>query len=147
MLSRNWPWTKGDDERLRAFVTQGASVIRAAAALRRTTIEVRARAREVGCPFPILRTERSRPMKFTADRPYGDPEAAARKLVEIANSVEAAQDGRIFIESVNGSFLYEHKGSPDEYKAALDLAIQRGWLVLHGSGAYVTFMQAGAELF
>jgi hypothetical protein len=86
-------------------------------------------------------------MKFAAECPYADLEAAARKLIEIANSVEAAQDGRIFIESVNGSFLYKHKGSPDEYKAALDLAIQRGWLVLHGSGAYVTFMQAGAELF
>jgi hypothetical protein len=27
-------------------------------------------------------------MKFTTDRPYGDPEKAARKLVEIANAVE-----------------------------------------------------------
>jgi hypothetical protein len=28
-------------------------------------------------------------MKYAADRPYSDPEKAARKLVEIANSVEA----------------------------------------------------------
>jgi hypothetical protein len=28
-------------------------------------------------------------MKFAADRPYGDPDKAARKLIEIANSVEA----------------------------------------------------------
>ena len=69
-------------------------------------------------------------MKFAAERPYADPEAAARKLIEIANSVEAAQDGRIFIELVNWPFLYEHKGSPAEYKAGLDLAIERGWLVL-----------------
>jgi hypothetical protein len=27
-------------------------------------------------------------MKFTADRPYADPEVAARKLIEVANSVE-----------------------------------------------------------
>ena len=27
--------------------------------------------------------------------PFANPEAAARELVEIANSVEAAQDGRI----------------------------------------------------
>jgi hypothetical protein len=40
--------------------------------------------------------------KFVGDRPYADPEAAARKLVEIANSVEAVQDGRIFIELING---------------------------------------------
>jgi hypothetical protein len=51
-------------------------------------------------------------MKFAIERPYGDPEKAARKLVEIANSVEAAQDARIYIELVNGPFLYEHKGSP-----------------------------------
>jgi hypothetical protein len=86
-------------------------------------------------------------MKFAADRAYSDPEKAARKLIEIANSVEAIQDGRIHIEKINGPFLYEHKGSPTEYKAGLDLAVARGWLVLHESGTYVKFTQAGAELF
>jgi hypothetical protein len=33
-------------------------------------------------------------MKFAADRPPADPDAAARKLVEIANGVEAVQDVR-----------------------------------------------------
>jgi hypothetical protein len=37
-------------------------------------------------------------MKLITDRPYADSEAAARKLIEIANSVEAVQDGRIHIE-------------------------------------------------
>jgi hypothetical protein len=41
-------------------------------------------------------------MKFAEGRPYADPEAAARKLIEIANQVEAVQDGRIFIEKING---------------------------------------------
>jgi hypothetical protein len=86
-------------------------------------------------------------MKFATERPYGDPEKAARKLIEIANSVEAVQEGRIYIELVNAPFLYEHKGSPAEYKAGLDLAIARGWLVLPESGTYVKFTQAGAELF
>jgi hypothetical protein len=31
-------------------------------------------------------------MKFAADRPYGNPETAARKLIEIANAVEPVQD-------------------------------------------------------
>ena len=50
-------------------------------------------------------------MKFAADRPYADPEKAARKLVEIANSTEAVQDGRIYIELVNGasSLLAGHR--------------------------------------
>jgi hypothetical protein len=86
-------------------------------------------------------------MKFASDRAYSDPEKAARKLIEIANSVEAVQDGRIFIELVNAPFLYEHKGSPAEYKAGLDLAITRGWLTLDRSGTFVKFTQAGAELF
>jgi hypothetical protein len=30
-------------------------------------------------------------MKFAAQRPFADPEKAARKLVEIANSVEAVR--------------------------------------------------------
>jgi hypothetical protein len=33
-------------------------------------------------------------MKFATDRPYGDPEKAARRIVEIASTVEPAQDGR-----------------------------------------------------
>jgi hypothetical protein len=42
-------------------------------------------------------------MKFVADRPF-DPDLAARRLVEIANGVEAVQDGRIYIERVNAPF-------------------------------------------
>jgi hypothetical protein len=50
-------------------------------------------------------------MKFANDRPYSDPEKAARKLVEIANAVEAVQDGRIYIELINAPFLYEHRAT------------------------------------
>ena len=35
-------------------------------------------------------------MKFVADRPFADPESAARKLADFANATEAVQDGRIF---------------------------------------------------
>jgi hypothetical protein len=41
-------------------------------------------------------------MKYTADRPFTDPEKAARKLLEIASTVEPIQDGRIHIEKING---------------------------------------------
>jgi hypothetical protein len=86
-------------------------------------------------------------MKFIGSRPFADPEAAARKLMEIANAVETVQDGRIHIEMINGPFLYEHRGSPAEYGAGLKLAIERGWLWLHESGTYVRLTQAGADLF
>jgi hypothetical protein len=86
-------------------------------------------------------------MQFATDRPYADPEAAARKILEIANATPAPQDVRIHIEKINGPFLYEFKGSPAEYGAGLKLAIERGWLWLHESGTYVRFTQTGAELF
>jgi hypothetical protein len=86
-------------------------------------------------------------MKLAAERPYADPEKAARKLLEIANAVEVVHDGRIYIELINGPFLFDLKGTPDEFLTGLDLAIERGWLVLHESGTYVKFTQAGAELF
>jgi hypothetical protein len=85
-------------------------------------------------------------MKFTTDRPYADPEAAAHKLIEFANSAEAVQDGRIHIELINLPFL-RAGGSPAEYGAGLDTAIANGWLWKHESGVYVKFTQVGAELF
>jgi hypothetical protein len=39
-------------------------------------------------------------MKYVVDRPYADPEKAARKLLEIANATEELQAGRIHIEAV-----------------------------------------------
>ena len=86
-------------------------------------------------------------MKFIADRPLADPEIAARKIREIANTVEPIQDGRIHIEKINGPFLFKEGGSPAEYGAGLELAIAKGWLWRHESGVYVKFTQVGADLF
>jgi hypothetical protein len=86
-------------------------------------------------------------MKFVQPRPFADPDVAARKIIEIANGVEAAQDGRIHIEKISGPFLYQLKGTVAEYKAGLDRAISNGWLWLHDSGTYVKFTESGAIMF
>ena len=65
-------------------------------------------------------------MKFVEGRPLADPDAAARKLMELANAFEPVQDGRIYIEKINGPFLYQLKGTPVEYKAGLKRAIAAG---------------------
>ncbi len=85
-------------------------------------------------------------MKYSTERPFADPEKAVRKLLEIANAVEAVQDGRIYIELINAPFL-KAGGSPAEYRAGLDLAIGRGWLQMHESGTFIRFTPAGADLF
>jgi hypothetical protein len=86
-------------------------------------------------------------MTFVAGRPFADPEIAARKLLEIAKSVEPVQDGRIHIEKINWPFLSEFKGRPAEYGAGLKLAIERGWLWLHESSTFVKMTQVSADLF
>ena len=85
-------------------------------------------------------------MRFIERRPFGDPDAAARKLIALAKAFEPVQDGRIYIEKINGPFLFELKGTPAEYKAGLERAIATGWLVLHESGTYVQFAESGAAL-
>jgi hypothetical protein len=85
-------------------------------------------------------------MKFVEPNQFTDADTAARKLLQIANAVEAVQDGRIYIERVNGPFR-EQGGAPDQYRVALARAIKLGWLLCHESGTYVKFTPAGAEMF
>ena len=84
--------------------------------------------------------------KFVADRAFADPDAAARKIVEIANDVEAVQNGRIYIERINAPFLAVG-GSGDDFRAGIERAIALGWLRRHESGTYLRFTDAGAALF
>ena len=84
--------------------------------------------------------------KFVAAPPFADPDAAARKIVEIANGVEAVQDGRIYIERVNAPFLAVG-GTGDDFRAGIERVIALGWLWLHESGTYVKFTDSGAALF
>jgi hypothetical protein len=66
--------------------------------------------------------------------------------MEIANAVEPIQ-GRIHIEKVNGPFLFQVKGTLAQYKAGLDRAVELGWIEVHESGTFLTFKEAGADLF
>ena len=86
-------------------------------------------------------------MKYALPRPYADPEKAARRLIEIANTIEPNQDGRIYIEKINGPFLFQDQARPEEYAAGIKMAVARGWLSMHESGTFVRFTSAGAELF
>jgi hypothetical protein len=85
-------------------------------------------------------------MKFVERRPFADPDAAARKIIEIANDVDAVQNGRIYIERVNSPFL-AIGGTGDDFRAGIERAIALGWLSRHESGTYVKFTDNGATLF
>jgi hypothetical protein len=92
-----------------------------------------------------LRVER-RSHEVIEHRPFAKPDIAARKLIEIANGIEAVQDGRIYIERVNAPFLGAG-GSGEDFRVGVERAIALGWLSRHESGTYVRFTDIGAELF
>jgi hypothetical protein len=85
-------------------------------------------------------------MKFVEPHPFTNPDAAARKLIEIANGVEAVQDGRIYIERVNEPFLAAG-GNGDQFRAGIERAVALGWIWHHESGTYLKFTESGAALF
>ena len=80
-------------------------------------------------------------MKYVDDRPedrrrpYSNPEKAARRLMEHACAFEPIQDGRIYVEALNGFFLFDDKALPAEYTAGLRFAIE--------SAGSSRFMRAG----
>ena len=53
-------WTDEENERLKALVAQGVSIIRAAAKFKRTIISVRIQARKIGSPFPPMKEFRKK---------------------------------------------------------------------------------------
>ena len=85
-------------------------------------------------------------MKFKEERPFPTPEAAERKLLELANAVEADHAGRLSVAVINKHFR-EAGGSYEEYGAAVKAAVAHGWITMHPSGAYLSFTQEGADLF
>jgi hypothetical protein len=55
MKLKSTSWTEAENERLKAFVASGKSVVRAAAVFERSMISVRNQARKLGTPFPSIR--------------------------------------------------------------------------------------------
>jgi hypothetical protein len=62
-------------------------------------------------------------MKFVTNRPFADPEKAARRLTEHAQAFEPIQEGRIYIEKINGPMLFQNRATTAKYSAGLKLAI------------------------
>jgi hypothetical protein len=70
-IVRRKPWSQEENERLKAFVASGTSIVRVAAALERRILSLRKQARKLGTPFPRLSEARK---KF-ADAPSKMKEA------------------------------------------------------------------------
>jgi hypothetical protein len=58
----------------------------------------------------------------------------------------SAQDRRIYFELVNAAFL-RAGGTAEQFRAGIQRAIDKGWMVRHESGTYLNSTDAGAALF
>ncbi|MCK1577763.1 hypothetical protein [Bradyrhizobium sp. 174] len=85
-------------------------------------------------------------MKLTEDRPYAKPEAAAKRLMQICRETEPVQDGRLHIEKINYPFLFRDKGTTAEYRAGLDLLLERKCIEIHESGTYIRILDGNDSL-
>jgi hypothetical protein len=85
-------------------------------------------------------------VKFREERPFADGGAAVKKLLEIANGMATDHAGRLSVGILNTHFK-DAGGSYPEYSAAVKAAIDRGYITMHASGGYLSFTQAGADLF
>jgi GcrA cell cycle regulator len=61
-------WTPEQDEMLKQLVAKGATAVRAAAALKRTTSAVRVRARKLGLSLPGVRETRRKLRSITRNQ-------------------------------------------------------------------------------
>jgi hypothetical protein len=96
-------------------------------------------------PARRIKGRSGRSMKHVKARPYADPAAAARTLLELAGSIQAI-NGRIHIEKINAPFLYTLKANGPEFGAGIKYAIDNGWLDLHESGTYVRLLTSPEKL-
>ena len=85
-------------------------------------------------------------MKYTTDRPYADPEKAARRILEIANSLSRFRAASTSRKSTSRFFSATAAARPNTARAS-NSPIERGWLTMHESGTFVAFTPAGAEVF
>jgi hypothetical protein len=84
-------------------------------------------------------------MKYVTDRPFANPEAAARKLLEIVLSKDIDVGQYTYTGVTNTAFL-QARGNVAEYLAGRDYAIAQGWFEIDTSGTRIILLQPGADL-
>jgi hypothetical protein len=84
-------------------------------------------------------------MKFTLDRPYSDPEAAARLLLDIVRgSIDESKLPYAYTGETNSAFT-RTGGSVAEYSTGVAHATAQKWLKIDSSGTRITLLADGAE--
>ena len=84
-------------------------------------------------------------MKFVVDRPFADPEAAARKLLDLVRASIAASGLPHAYTGVTNSLFLRAGGTVDEYTAGRAFATAQKWFEIDRSGTRIMLLPDGAE--
>ena len=84
-------------------------------------------------------------MKYFSDRPFNDPEAAARKLLDLVRtSISSSGLPCAYTGAVNLAFM-RAGGSGDEYVAGVQHATAQKWFEVDRSGTRIELLPDGSE--
>ena len=84
-------------------------------------------------------------MKFVGDRSFSDPDAAARKLLDIVR-VSIAESGlRYAYTGATNTAFTDAGGSIAEYSIGMKRAAAQKWFEVDRSGTRITLLADGAE--
>ena len=84
-------------------------------------------------------------MKFVSSRPYADPEAAARKLLDIVRASITASGLPHACSGATNTAFTQAGGSLQEYGASRDYAQAKLWFRIDRSGTRFELLPDGSE--
>ena len=84
-------------------------------------------------------------MKFVDNKPLADPEAAARKLLDIVRASIAESSLPYAYTGATNTAFTRAGGSIEEYAAGLEHAAAQKWLEIDRSGTRIVLLPDGAE--
>lgn len=84
-------------------------------------------------------------MKFVSDRPFADPDTAARKLLDIVRASIAESGLRHAYTGATNTAFTRAGGSIQEYSVGMKHAGAQKWLEIDKSGTRIVLLPDGAE--
>jgi hypothetical protein len=84
-------------------------------------------------------------MKFAEDRPYADPEAAARRLLDIVRGSIVESELPYAYTGATNTMFTRAGGSIAEYSDGIAYATAQKWLKIDSSGTRITLLADGSE--
>lgn len=84
--------------------------------------------------------------KFKTDDPFTNPGTAARELIRLCKvEMEMTGNPHAYTGTINNAFRLDGGGTVESYAAGRKFAVEKGWLMIDGSGTRITVTPDGED--